>query len=46
MTIGDRSTPADTKQELIDFYTRRKAQLQHRKHKLIKRWANTVQTAD
>jgi hypothetical protein len=28
------------------FYTRRQAQLYHKKHKIIKRWANCCKTAE
>jgi len=40
-TIGDRSTPNSTKEELARFYLRRNAQLQHKKHKFLTRWANS-----
>lgn len=44
--IGDRSSPQVTKAELMMFYTRRQAQLYHKKHKIIKRWANCCKTAE
>lgn len=44
--IGDRSTPQVTKEELMMFFTRRQAQLYHKKHKIIKRWANCCKTAE
>ncbi len=34
-TIGDRSEPRVTKNELAMFYQRRSAVLQHKKHKLL-----------
>ena len=40
-TLWDRSTPKATKEELAKFYLRRAAQLQHKKYKLMGRWANS-----
>jgi len=39
--IGDRSDPTITKGELSQFYQRRSAVLQHKKHKLLQRWAQS-----
>lgn len=44
--LGDCSDPKAVKEELAHFFTRRSAQLQHKKHKLIKRWANAYLTAE
>ena len=43
--IGDRSHPSVTRQDLAQFYMRRNAQLQHKKYKLLTRWANIALTA-
>lgn len=40
-TIGDRSNPAVMRETLGRFYLRRAAQLQHKKYKLLIRWANS-----
>ena len=40
-TIGDRSDPAVMREDLGRFYLRRTAQLQHKKYKLLIRWANS-----
>jgi hypothetical protein len=44
-TIGDRSSPEVTRQDLANFYVRRNAQLQHKKYKLMNRWANVALTS-
>ena len=43
--IGDRSNPTVTRQDLSNFYIRRNAQLQHKKYKLLSRWANVALTS-
>ena len=43
--IGDRSSPNVTRQDLANFYMRRNAQLQHKKYKLLTRWANIALTS-
>jgi hypothetical protein len=40
-TIGDRKSPEVTKNTLTQFFHRRFTQLQHKKHRLLHRWANT-----
>ena len=40
-TIGDRSNPSMMREDLARFYMRRTAQLQHKKYKLLLRWANS-----
>ena len=40
--IGDRSRPTTTRKDLVNFFTRRNAQLQHKKHKLLNRWASVT----
>ena len=40
-TIADRSNPAAMREDLARFYMRRTAQLQHKKYKLLLRWANS-----
>ena len=40
-TIGDRSDPSVMREDLGRFYMRRTAQLQHKKYKLLIRWANS-----
>ena len=40
-TIGDRSDPHVMREDLGRFYLRRTAQLQHKKYKLLLRWANS-----
>ena len=40
--IGDRSHPSVSRKDLVNFYTRRNAQLQHKKHKLLNRWASVA----
>jgi len=39
--IGDRSDPSTMREDLGRFYLRRTAQLQHKKYKLLIRWANS-----
>lgn len=39
-TTGDRSDPSVMREDLARFYLRRAAQLQHKKYKLLVRWAN------
>lgn len=40
-TLGDRSDPAVMREDLGRFYLRRTAQMQHKKYKLLLRWANS-----
>lgn len=44
-TIGDRSDPAVMREDLCRFFLRRSAQLQHKKYKLLIRWANASMRA-
>ena len=46
-TIGDRSDPHVVREDLGRFYLRKSAQLQHKKYKLLIRWANaTIRSPD
>lgn len=40
MDLEDRSQPAETKEDLNDFYKRRENQLQHQKYRILHRWAH------
>jgi len=38
--VADRSGPSAAREELANFYKRRAVGLQHRKYKMLGRWAN------
>ena len=38
--IADHSTPSVAREDLANFFLRRQYRLQHRKHKLLVRWAH------
>lgn len=45
-TIADHSEPSVMREDLGKFFLRRSAQLQHKKYKLLLRWANTQLRAE
>jgi len=44
-TIACRSNPTDVKDELGEFFKRRASNLQHKKYKILVRWAHQVQVS-
>lgn len=44
--LADCSSPTETRKTMFEFFTRRAAQLQHKKHKLLKRWATVFQDSE
>ena len=44
--IRDKSEPTATKQELANYFRRRQYQLQHKRYKLLLRWAHFCLTSD
>lgn len=42
-TIWSKASPSDVKDELAQFFQRRASNLQHKKYKLLIRWAHQVQ---
>ena len=44
--IQDKSAPNITKEELCQFFKRRLYKLQHKKYKLLQRWAHYALTSE
>ena len=44
--VMDKSCPALTKDELANYFKRRQYKLQHKRHKLLLRWAHHCLTSD
>ena len=44
-TVKDRSDPVQTRKDLSAFFRRYAVTLQHRKHKMLARWANQAKNA-
>lgn len=44
--ISDRSNPSNVKNELCNFFKRRQYKLQHKRYKLLSRWAHYCLTSD
>jgi len=44
-TLADRSVPSQAREELAQFFKRRAVGLQHKKYKMLGRWANQVRSA-
>lgn len=42
----DQSVPIQVRQNLQKFYLRRQYRLQHKRHKLLSRWAHLCLTSD
>lgn len=41
-TVKDRSNPTETRKELAAYFRRHAVYLQHKKHKMLGRWASQV----
>ena len=44
--VEDRSCPGKVKQDLCNFFKKRQYKLQHKKHKLLQRWAHYALTSE
>ncbi len=44
--IEDKSCPSVAKQELVNFFRRKQYNLQHKKYKLLLRWAHFALTSE
>ena len=44
--ISDRSSPSIVREELANYFKRRQYKLQHKRHKLLLRWAHHCLTSD
>ena len=44
--VCNKSGPSDVKEELANFYKRRQYKLQHKRHKLLLRWAHYCLTSE
>ena len=45
-SVSSRASPSEVKSELANFYKRRQYKLQHKRHKLLLRWAHYCLTSE